>query len=66
MREMPEITRAEVLTIQPGDRLVLTYPHRVTPEMMGTLREFMERAFPGVPCVVLEEGATLQVVRDAQ
>lgn len=55
-----------VLRLEPGDRLVLQVQHDPTMEEMAWYREYMEEAFPGVPCVVVANGATLGVVREAE
>jgi hypothetical protein len=58
------IIAAAVLTVNPGDALVLTIRARLSKEAARRISEELPRQFPslkerGIPVLVLEEGATL-------
>lgn len=59
-----DISQAKLLRLQSGDRLVITCEQPLTPKQMDTLRLQIDQFAPGVPCVVLGAGMTLDVLRD--
>ena len=62
--ELPEVATAARLSLRPGDRLVLTFDARLTPEEYDTLSvQVKDWGLPDdVKVIVLEGGATLQVL----
>lgn len=60
-----ELISGEVCAVElrPGDRLVILLEHPVPFEHVERMRELMDRWAPGVPCLVLDRGASLAVLR---
>ena len=54
-----------VLTLQPGDIILLRSPHRVSQFMCETLTARCKKEFPGHKVLVLEDGLELSILRPA-
>jgi hypothetical protein len=66
--QLPEIKEALLLRVQPGDAIVLRVERSIDRETADRLRAEWHRmwtgtALAGVPCVLLDGGADLTVVR---
>lgn len=73
MAEPPEVMKIEVvegelsvLSLKPGDRLVLHTDAHLSDSMRGHLQQTMGRIAPGHECVVIEGGARLGVLRSEE
>lgn len=65
--QLPELQAAEVLRLQPGDIVVLRFPRRVPHEMVTRIREDWRKLTKSEHAlVVLDEGATLSVLRNGE
>ena len=64
MPDLPELTRAEIVTIHPGDTIVFTHPGVLSRQAIDDIRRHLEEwRPPGAKVLVLEEGARLTVMR---
>lgn len=50
------------IELRPGDALLVEAPGPMTPARAARLREQAEQAFPGVPLLILDAGATLRIL----
>lgn len=55
--------KVAVLNLQPGDKIILRYPRRLSGDVRAHLTERVEELFPGHQAVVLEEGMEIGVAR---
>lgn len=60
------LEHVRVLRLEPGDTLVLAYPDHLTVEMAEHLKEKLQREFPGHKAIVLDGGASFDVLRAEQ
>ena len=58
------IPRKEVISIQPGDVVVVTVPDKCTLAECESLTRNVEYLFPGIKSMILDEGASLEVYRE--
>lgn len=65
-RKPTAIPRIEVLNLQPDDRIVLTFPSRLTREMAEGIKQQAADAF-GIPFgrIIVVTDATVQVLRES-
>lgn len=61
--DVPELKRT-TLTLR--DILVLKFHHRMTQEDMVDVGERVQRIFPGIRYLVLDEDTDVEVIRDEQ
>lgn len=61
-----EIITAQLYTLdlKPGDQPVLIFPDRVTAEQVSMLREVWTSIMPNNPCLIIDGGAQLGVIRN--
>ena len=57
-------SRKEVISIQPGDVIVLMYKQPLTDKACNMIKDAMKPAFPDTKCIVLDGGTTLEVYRE--
>lgn len=53
------------VSLEPGDKLVLRFKERLNPEHTSRIKENLAKAFPDVPVILLDNGATLEAVSTA-
>ena len=59
-----EIRTMDVVSLSPGDWLVITYPNKLSETGLARMRELLEGKVPdGVEVLILEDGAQLHVIR---
>lgn len=58
-----EVERMQVLDIGPNDVVVLEFKRRVPAAAFNKMKDRMEKILPGIPVLVLEEGAHVRVLR---
>jgi hypothetical protein len=59
------IEAMSVLTMEPGDTLVLKADRQLTGEMVSWIRGHIAETLPGVPVLVLDGGFDIGVLRQA-
>ena len=64
-RKQIRLFEGELATLQlsPGDILVLMMPRRMHDDELEHVRRVFAEKLPGHPCVILEDGATLGVLK---
>jgi hypothetical protein len=63
-RTVAGIPAAEILKLQPGDILALTYSHAIDEDMLKTIADDLRHVMPeGVQSVILDRDAKFQVIR---
>lgn len=60
--ELPDFKEARIISLQPGDKIVLRYPGQLSRSGVENLTNLAFKFF-GVPVIVLEEGLDLDVLR---
>ena len=72
-KEMREITyesvtesllRKEVISIQPGDKIIITSPMVLSEKATSYIIHKVEGLFPGTKCLLLEDGMKMEVYRE--
>ena len=58
------LPRKEVISIQPGDKIVLSIEYTLTQKAHERIKETLELEFPNTECLILDGGATLEVYRE--
>lgn len=58
------LSRVRVLSLKPGDVLVLRYDRELSEDEAHQAAEILRREFPGHRGLVLDDGAEIVVVRD--
>ena len=58
------VGQIDALRLAPGDRVVITIPGFVPSDYVPRLEEQVKAMFPDHPCVVLTDGAQLDIVRE--
>jgi hypothetical protein len=53
-----------VLKIEPGDVIIFSSPHSLTPEAMKQIQQGGRKSFPGCPVMVLADGLTITTARN--
>ena len=61
---LPEITRAELVRVQPGDVLLFTFAKYLSDAEHEVIHSNLAGAFPGVRIAIVEGDVTVSVVRD--
>lgn len=64
--EIPEITRAVAMRLEPGDVLFLTIEEALDEDEVKYVRAAIERELPGVKCLILMGGIDLAEVHRAE
>jgi hypothetical protein len=62
---LAEVESAARLSLRPGDRLVLSFPQRLSEQEFDSVRDLITETWDlpdGVGVIILDSGATLQVV----
>jgi hypothetical protein len=57
------LPRVRILSVRPGDVLVLKTDRALSEEETHLAREILQREFPGHRGIILDDGAELEVVR---
>lgn len=60
--DLSEIPEVERLHLEPGDHLVLTFPYRLDMAEAAHILERLRSSLPGVPVMILDDGAKFSVV----
>lgn len=60
-----EIDKIAILQLQPDDILVLSYGGKISESAHNTIDDQLKESFPGVKCMILDSGMTLQVLKPA-
>lgn len=60
-----EFTKVDlaVIDFRPGDIAVLMWPRRLDADDMRYVLDLWRKQFPGIKCLVLDDGARLGVIR---
>lgn len=58
--EFPEV---RILRLQPGDQLLITMQTRLDDQQFDDFMQSMKACFPDHRCVILDAGATLDILR---
>jgi hypothetical protein len=59
---LPEITEVQRVTLKPGDRLAVRVAGRITPQQADMIRQRVMATWPGVPVLILDDSASLEVI----
>lgn len=62
-RMLPIDITLRVLSLQPGDKIVLKTKSNITDEAFANIKESMDRFCPGYPVVILEEDLDFLILR---
>jgi hypothetical protein len=57
------VKRVELLSLQPGDALVVQSMRRLTMHEMEQIRHGLKQTFPGRRCIITDPGLSVRVVR---
>jgi hypothetical protein len=64
--DTPSLPRKEVISIQPGDVIVLKHPDFLTKETVSRIIKTVEGVWPNNKCLVLDNGMSLEVYREQE
>jgi len=64
--ESPPLESATILRLEPGDVLAVSHPLVLSDKAIENLLGSVKAQFPDHTCILLEEGAKLQVVRPSK
>jgi DeoR/GlpR family transcriptional regulator of sugar metabolism len=64
--ELPELTKAEVLSIKPDDVLVFSAEARINEASKAVIREHLAKLFPANTVLILDAGCTLSIARNEE
>lgn len=62
-RELPQIERIQVVSVEPGDRVIVSLPGSTTREQVEMLRGMLREEFPDNRVMVLVGGIEFSVTR---
>ena len=62
---LEEVESVKMMRLEPGDRVVLLFPGPLPKRALAVLRDQLDRMFPDNPVIILDNGATLEVLKGA-
>lgn len=62
----PSLPHKEVISIQPGDKIVLNLPEKLSPEAYRSIVQSLAETFPNNHCIIIEAGMTMEVYREQE
>lgn len=62
--KMPEITKAEILEVKPGDIIALSFDQILSDEQLSQIRHQLKVVLPDTRMLILEKGMKIQIVRE--
>ena len=58
-----ELKEMVVLSLKPGDQIVLTTPNPLSDSAYAQIQEILKKVFPNHSGIILENGTTIKIVR---
>jgi hypothetical protein len=62
LKRTPEIEKVQILSLLPGDVVVLSTPGAISKTTANLIKEYWERHFDGIKCAVLADGLEVHKV----
>jgi dihydroxyacid dehydratase/phosphogluconate dehydratase len=62
--DIPEVKAIEVVSLKPGDVVVLSYDGPISSEMCERLKSMVWKVWPDHQVIVLTDGLEMRIVRD--
>lgn len=62
LSRIAQIQSVQVISLAPGDHLVLNLPGRLSMEQIRAARASVESLLPGIKCLVLADGAKIEAL----